>query len=68
MSLWQNYRKKESQPMRPYVPDEALDGVSVSAGDTPEEGGMIAMDPENPDDMWYVSKEFFEQNYELDDQ
>ena len=39
------------------------DGVSVSAEDTPEEGGMIACNPANPTDKWYVAKDFFEANY-----
>jgi hypothetical protein len=58
------YRKKVCQPMRPYVPGEDLTGVSVSECDTPMLGGMIAMNPVNPTDMWYVSEEFFNANYE----
>ena len=58
------YRKKTIQPMRPYVPGEDLTGISVSPEDTPEEGGMIAVNPKNPLDQWYVAKKFFEDNYE----
>lgn len=58
------YRKKGVQPMRPYVPGEDLAGVSVSAEDIPELGGMIAHNAADPTDRWYVSKEFFEANYE----
>lgn len=58
------YKKKAVQPMRPYVPGEDLTGVSVSTEDTPELGGMIAINPVNPNDMWYVDKKFFEENYE----
>jgi hypothetical protein len=61
--VYKNYRKKNVQPMRPYVPGEDLSGVSVSAEDTPEEGGMIAYNPDNPADKWYVAKAFFEANY-----
>ena len=50
--------------MRPYVPGEDLTGISFSAEDTPEEGGMIAMNPTDPDDKWYVSKGFFLEHYE----
>lgn len=57
------YRKKSVQPMRPYVPGENLSTVSVSKEDTPSEGGMIAHNPNNPSDRWYVSKKFFEDNY-----
>ena len=59
-----NYRKSNVQPMRPYVPGEDLNGVSVSVEDTPEMGGMIAVNPNNEDDRWYVAKNFFELNYE----
>jgi hypothetical protein len=59
-----NYRKKNVQPMRPYVLGEDLSGVSVSAEDTPEVGGMIAVNPENGDDRWYVAKAFYDKNYE----
>lgn len=49
--------------MRPYVPGEDLTGVSVSEVDTPEEGGMVARNPEDYNDQWYISKAYFEQNY-----
>lgn len=58
------YRKKILQPMRPYVPGEDLTDVSVSDEDTPEEGGMIAVNPGDDTDLWYISKEFFVANYE----
>ncbi|MES9925982.1 MAG: hypothetical protein ABW152_18025 [Candidatus Thiodiazotropha endolucinida] len=67
MSEFKNYRKKGVQPMRPYIPGEDLSSVTVSDEDTPEAGGMIAMNPDNPDDQWYVAKDFFEANYELVD-
>ena len=58
------YRKIGMQPMRPYIPGESLDGISVNKEDTPELGGMIAENPENEEDRWYVAKVFFEENYE----
>jgi len=60
-----DYIKQTRQPMRPYVPGEDLEaqGVSVWAGDIPEEGGMVAINPDKPIDMWYVAKDFFEANY-----
>lgn len=57
------YRKSALQPMRPYVPGEDLTGISVNKEDTPELGGMIAVNPSNHEDKWYVAKEFFENNY-----
>lgn len=64
---YKNYRKKLVQPMRPYIVGEDLTGISVSKEDTPELGGMIAINPNNQEDVWYVGKEFFEKNYELAD-
>ncbi|MFZ4699290.1 MAG: hypothetical protein ACOYMG_04510 [Candidatus Methylumidiphilus sp.] len=63
MSEFKNYLKKSAQPMRPYIPGEDLSGISVNKEDTPEAGGMIAMNPNNPSDQWYVSKAYFEENY-----
>lgn len=64
MSEFQYYRKKQLQEMRPYVPGEDLTGVSVSAQDTPEAGGMVARNPKNHADQWYVARQFFADNYE----
>jgi hypothetical protein len=60
---YKNYIKKALQPMRPYVPGEDLTGISVWDGDEPEEGGMIAVNPKDPNDKWYVAKKFFRENY-----
>lgn len=65
MNPWKFYQKKALQPMRPYIPGEDLSGISVSPEDTPEEGGMIACNPKNMKDQWYVAKTFFEENYGL---
>lgn len=65
MSEYKLYRKTATQPMRPYVPGEDLTGISVNKEDTPEIGGMIAVNPKNPEDRWYVAKKFFEENYAL---
>jgi len=64
MNAFKNYRKKNVQPMRPYIIGEDLTDISVNKEDTPEEGGMIAANPSNQEDKWYVGKEFFEANYE----
>ena len=65
MNEWKMYRKTAVQEMRPYYPGESLDGISVNKEDTPEVGGMIARNSKNHADQWYVSKAFFEANYEL---
>jgi hypothetical protein len=59
-----SYRKKGLQKMRPYVPGEDLTHVSVSKEDTPELGGMIAINPDNSKDNWYIDKKWFQENYE----
>jgi len=63
MSEFKNYIKKSLQPMRPYVLGEDLTGISVWEGDTLEIGGMIAINPKDPKDQWYVAKKFFKENY-----
>jgi hypothetical protein len=64
MSEYKKYRKKNLQAMRPYVPGEDMEGISVSPEDMPGPGGMIAVNASNPSDRWYVAKDFFEANYE----
>lgn len=59
------YRKKGTTEMRPHIPGEDLTGVSVSDTDTPEEGGMIARNPKNHYDQWYIAGQYFKDNYEL---
>ena len=61
--MFKEYRKKNTQPMRPYIPKESMEGISAGRGDVLEEGGMIASGGSG--DLWYVSKKFFEENYEL---
>lgn len=65
MSEFKQYRKKATQALRPYIPGEDLSNISVSKEDTPELGGMIAVNASNSEDRWYVAKKFFEDNYEL---
>ena len=63
--IWHYYRRKGFSEMRPYIPGEDLGGISVSKEDTPEHGGMIARNPDNHADQWYVAKTYFEKNLEL---
>ena len=64
MSEWKKYRRTGLSEMRPYEPGESLDGISVNKEDTPGPGGMIARNPKNHKDQWYVAKEYFEENLE----
>jgi len=65
MSSFKNYRRVNKAEMRPYILGEDLAGVAVSDVDAPEEDlGMIARNPENHKDQWYVAKKYFEDNFE----
>lgn len=63
MNEFRLYQRKGHALMRPYIPGEDLTNVSVSAEDTPQEGGMIACNPDNPNDLWYVNQAYFEKNF-----
>lgn len=61
---WKFYRRKGQIELRPYVLGEDLSTISVSSEDNPEiDMGMIARNPNNHDDKWYVAKEYFDNNY-----
>ena len=65
MDEFKQYRKKGLAEMRPYVPGEDLSGVSVSeADDPPNDLDMIARNPKNHADQWYVAKKYFEDSFE----
>jgi hypothetical protein len=61
--IWKQYRRKALASMRPYVPGEDLAGISVSETDSPAEGGMIARNPDNHADQWYVAPAYFAANF-----
>ena len=58
------YRRTNIAEMRPYVEGESLDGVSISATDVPSVGGMIARNPNNHVDQWYVAEAYVRENFE----
>lgn len=68
MSEFKKYQRKGLSEMRPYIHGEDLSKVSISKEDVPEEGGMIARNPKNHEDQWYVAKKYFEENLELCDE
>ena len=63
--MFRQYKRKGLSEMRPYIVGENLSNISVSNTDTPEDGGMVARNPKNHDDQWYVAKKYFEDNLEL---
>ena len=65
MSEFKKYRRVGLSEMRPYIVGENLSNISVNKEDNPEFGGMIARNPKNHNDQWYVAKKYFEDNLEL---
>jgi hypothetical protein len=62
---WKNYKRKGLSEMRPYIKGEDLSKISVSKEDSPEtDMGMIARNPKNHADQWYVARKYFEDNLE----
>ena len=59
--IYTKYRRKGETWARPYIEGETLKGVSVNKEDTPKRGGLVAINPENPEDKWYVSPEYAEE-------
>lgn len=65
MDNFKQYKRKGLSEMRPYVKGEDLSGVSVSVVDKPEDDmGMIARNPLDHTDQWYVARKYFEDNLE----
>jgi hypothetical protein len=66
---FKKYLRVSVAEMRPYVKGEPLTHVSVSAIDDPESDmGMIARNPKNHADQWYVARQYFLDNFkDLDD-
>lgn len=64
MLKFRPFRKTAVQLMRPYIQNENMNAVDIPKGIIPCEGGMIAIDPANPLDQWYITPEFVKKNYE----
>ena len=63
--MFKKYIRKGFSEMRPYVLGEDMGNISVAKIDTLEKGGMVARNPKNHLDQWYVAKQYFENNLEL---
>ena len=68
LSEFKKYIRKGFSEMRPYIPGEDLGNVSITDVDIPEKGGMIARNPKNHKDQWYVAKQYFQENLKLIDE
>lgn len=65
MEEWKQYKRKGLSEMRPYIKGEDLSNISVSPTDNPvEDLGMVARNPLNHLDQWYVARKYFEDNLE----
>ena len=65
VSLFKQYKRKGLSEMRPYVRGEDLSKISVAEVDDPEKDmGMVARNPQNHMDQWYVARKYFEDNLE----
>jgi len=62
---FKEYRRKGLARMRPYIPHEDMTDISVSKEDDPiTDLGMVAINPTNPKDQWYVAAKYFKDNFE----
>lgn len=64
---FQEYQRISKAQLRPYIIGEDLAGVFISpenakAG-SPQQGDMIARNPDNHSDQWLVSKAYFNANF-----
>ena len=63
---FRKYRRTNIAEMRHYIKGEDLTNISVSKEDNPEtDMGMIARNPKNHNDQWYVARQYFQDNFEL---
>ena len=62
---FKNYKRTNIAEMRPYVLGEDMTNISVADVDEPRiDMGMVARNPKNHKDQWYVAKKYFEDNFE----
>lgn len=59
MSEFKQYKRKGLSEMRPYVKGEDLAKISVADVYSPDtDMGMVARNPQNHDDQWYVARKY----------
>jgi len=67
MSDYRQYKRSSIAEMAPWTPGFDMTGVSISVvdlNDSPQEGDMIARNPENHNDRWLVAAAYFAANFE----
>ena len=64
-NFFMKYKRSNVAEMRPYILDEDLTNISVADVDDPKNDmGMIARNPKNHKDQWYVARKYFDDNFE----
>lgn len=68
MSELRLYQRKGLIAAEPWTPETSMERVSLSPADRdaghPKVGGMIAQNPANPADRWYIAPDYFTSHYE----
>ena len=75
MSEFKKYRRTNVAEMKVAEPSDFTEPNIISVAEvdrdevskllhTGEDGGMIARNPGNHNDQWYVAKKYFEENFE----
>lgn len=66
--MFKQHHRRQITELRPYIPNESMVGISVSAEDvkagSPKLGDMIARNPKNHADQWLVAAQYFKDNFE----
>ena len=66
MKTFKKYTRTNIAEMRPYELGEDLIYISVSVEDNPPtDMGMVARNPKNHKDQWYVARKYFNDNFIL---
>lgn len=63
---WKLYQRRGAIEARPYVSGEDMNKISVSESDKERpnlDGGMVCRNPDNANDQWYCSADYFAKHY-----
>ena len=64
MQEFNQYVRTNIAEMRPYIKGEDQSKFSVNVVDNPEKDmGMVARNPKNHEDQWYVARQYFNDNF-----
>jgi len=62
--MFKKYKRTNIAEMRPYIKGEDLTDISVADVDVPYVNmGMVARNPQNHKDQWYVARKYFNDNF-----